>query len=220
MFNRGVRIAIIALLLWLSGGPVRGVFKQVNLAEMVEDAGVIVAGRCLEAKEGTHPQYPNIPVLYVTIEIKDILKGNIRESGGSRARTARPRGKFSGGSGARQTFTFMQFGGSEFADLPGYQAGEELMLFLYPESRYGLTSPVGGAQGKFSVGLDPRTGKRTLTNRLNNANLFRGLRGADLGMSETEARALARKDGAIDYDTFSSLIKRLSAPGVRERKLR
>lgn len=220
MFNRGVRIAIIALFLWLSGGPVRGVFKQVNLAEMVEDAGFIVAGRCLEAKEGTHPQYPNIPVLYVTIEIKDILKGNIRESGGSRARLAAPRGKFSGGGGERQTFTFMQFGGSEFPDLPGYQAGEELLLFLYPESRYGLTSPVGGAQGKFSVGSDPETGKRTLTNRLNNANLFRGVSAADLGISETEANLLARRPGEIDYDTFSSLVKRLSTLKARERKLR
>ncbi len=220
MFNWGVRIAIIALLLWLSGAALYGISRQVNLAEMVEDAGVIVAGRCVEVKEGTHPQYPNIPVLYVTIEVKDILKGSVQDSSGSRVRLAAPRGKLSGGSGARQTFTFMQFGGSEFPDLPGYHAGEELLLFLYPESRYGLTSPVGGAQGKFSVGSDPETGKRTLTNRLNNANLFRGVSAADLGISETEANLLARRPGEIDYDTFSSLVKRLSTLKARERKLR
>ena len=32
-----------------------------------------------------------------------------------------------------------------------YRPGERVMLFLYPPSRLGLTSPVGGAQGRFSV---------------------------------------------------------------------
>jgi hypothetical protein len=32
-----------------------------------------------------------------------------------------------------------------------YQAGERVMLFLYPPSKLGLTSPVGGESGRFSV---------------------------------------------------------------------
>lgn len=32
-----------------------------------------------------------------------------------------------------------------------YRPGERVLLFLYPPSRLGLTSPVGGTQGRFSV---------------------------------------------------------------------
>jgi hypothetical protein len=32
-----------------------------------------------------------------------------------------------------------------------YQRGERVMLFLYPPSKLGLTSPVGGASGRFPV---------------------------------------------------------------------
>jgi hypothetical protein len=35
-----------------------------------------------------------------------------------------------------------------------YRVGQHLLLFLYPTSRLGLTSPVGGWQGRFA--LDPR----------------------------------------------------------------
>ena len=35
-----------------------------------------------------------------------------------------------------------------------YRPGERVMLFLYPPSKLGLTSPVGGASGRFE--LDPR----------------------------------------------------------------
>ena len=33
-----------------------------------------------------------------------------------------------------------------------YRAGEHVLLFLYPPSKLGLTSPVGGAMGRFAVG--------------------------------------------------------------------
>ena len=32
-----------------------------------------------------------------------------------------------------------------------YQPGEQVVLFLYPDSRLGLTSPVGGQSGRFQV---------------------------------------------------------------------
>ena len=33
-----------------------------------------------------------------------------------------------------------------------YRPGERVLLFLYPPSKLGLTSPVGGAMGRFAVG--------------------------------------------------------------------
>jgi hypothetical protein len=32
-----------------------------------------------------------------------------------------------------------------------YRTGERVLLFLYPASKLGLTSPVGGARGRFSL---------------------------------------------------------------------
>jgi hypothetical protein len=37
-----------------------------------------------------------------------------------------------------------------------YQPGERVFLFLYPPSRLGLTSPVGGPQGRFAVDAQRR----------------------------------------------------------------
>jgi hypothetical protein len=37
-----------------------------------------------------------------------------------------------------------------------YRSGEHVMLFLYPPSKLGLTSPVGGAMGRFRINPDGR----------------------------------------------------------------
>jgi hypothetical protein len=37
-----------------------------------------------------------------------------------------------------------------------YRVGEQLLLFLYPPSKLGLTSPVSGAMGRFAVGRQGR----------------------------------------------------------------
>jgi hypothetical protein len=45
-----------------------------------------------------------------------------------------------------------------------YRAGERVLLYLYPPSKLGLTSPVGGRLGRYQIGhdglvtLDPRIG--------------------------------------------------------------
>jgi hypothetical protein len=37
-----------------------------------------------------------------------------------------------------------------------YRPGERVLLFLYPPSKLGLTSPVGGLRGRFRIGPDGR----------------------------------------------------------------
>jgi hypothetical protein len=37
-----------------------------------------------------------------------------------------------------------------------YRPGERVLLFLYPPSKLGLTSPVGGPEGRFRIGPDGR----------------------------------------------------------------
>ena len=59
----------------------------------------------------------------------------------------------------------------------GYLVGEKYVVFLYPKSRLGLTSPVGYAQGKFLVekkGVN--RGVEFIRNKLNNVGLSKNLR--------------------------------------------
>ena len=54
------------------------------------------------------------------------------------------------GARAGQRFTFHEWVGL-WSGSERYRVGERLMLFLYAPSELGLTSPVGGAAGRFSV---------------------------------------------------------------------
>ena len=49
-----------------------------------------------------------------------------------------------------QTLTIREWAGL-WAAGERYQPGQRVFLFLYPPSRLGLTSPVGGPQGRFAV---------------------------------------------------------------------
>jgi hypothetical protein len=54
------------------------------------------------------------------------------------------------GTSAGQTFTIREWAGL-WTTGQRYRIGERLMLFLYPASKVGLTSPVGGAAGHFAI---------------------------------------------------------------------
>lgn len=54
------------------------------------------------------------------------------------------------GARAGQPITIREWAGL-WAAGERYRVGERVMLFLYPPSKLGLTSPVGGGQGRFAV---------------------------------------------------------------------
>lgn len=154
---------------------------EVNLDKMIRSAGMIAAGRCLDVKMGFHPQYKNVKVTFITLELFDVLKGK-----------------------ADSKYEFMQYGNRlQNLSTPHYKNGEELMLFLYPESQYGFTSPVGGPQGKLSIQIDSVTGKRSVIKGTYNTNIFKGM---DL---EKLSNGANMNSPSIDYDDFKQLIKRL-----------
>lgn len=161
----------------------------VSLQDMVERAGIIVSGRVVDVRQGGHPDYPHVTVTYVTVEIEESFKGL---------------------SADRRRFTFMQFGGqglTRVPELPSYRQGERVILFLYPKSRYGFTSPVGGIQGKLSVQPDPRTGERRVTLVMPRARFLEGL--------SQEVRSLMTDSIEPDelttmrYRAFRAVIRRL-----------
>lgn len=54
-----------------------------------------------------------------------------------------------------QTLAIREWGGL-WESGERYRTGERVLLFLYPPSKLGLTSPVGGPSGRFRIGPDGR----------------------------------------------------------------
>jgi hypothetical protein len=90
---------------------------------------------------------------------------------------------------------------------PRYAEGEEVILFLYGESRHGLTSPVGFAQGKFSVVRD-KQGQRRALNGLGNRHLFEGLSAEAKGRLRDVPDRWKGRDG-LPPDALLDLVTRL-----------
>jgi hypothetical protein len=126
--------------------------RPVSLAEMTRAAGTIVVGRVTQVRLDHLPQHPRVQVTYVTLRVEETWKG-----------------------APARDLTFMQFGNAtgatplpatpgrvqvdRFPGMPTYTEGEEVLLFLRRPSRVGLTSPVGGHDGKLVVYRESSTGQ-------------------------------------------------------------
>ncbi len=166
--------------------------KLTPLAEMTGASGTILAGKVMEVRQGVHPDYRNIEVTYVTLHVDESLKGKAKPA---------------------TNFTFMQFGGlgpTRVADLPGFAKGEAVLVFLYPSSPYGFTSPVGGTQGKFRMFPTPE-GSFELMNGIGNAGLFDDLKGSLAQFSVSEQEVIRRRKGSVEYKTFRSILRKTLA---------
>jgi hypothetical protein len=131
--------------------------RTVNLEEMTGRAERILAGRCVEVAIVHEPEL-GLDVAHVTLEVDRSLKGDATGSLTLRM--------LAGDSEPRQH--------PGVGEVPGFVPGEEVILFLYGESRLGLTSPVGLGQGKFTV-LTNKEGREIAVNGLGTAPLFRRL---------------------------------------------
>ncbi|MBI3770687.1 MAG: hypothetical protein HY271_19635 [Deltaproteobacteria bacterium] len=74
--------------------------------------------------------------------------------------------------------------------LPSYRVGDEVILFLHPESREGFTSPVGFGQGRFRIRRDG--GTPVAENDVGNSNLTAASAGSvPVGSAAMRAETLA-----------------------------
>jgi hypothetical protein len=103
----------------------------------------------------------------------------------------------------------------EMKQVPIYNIGDEVVLFLYGESRLGFTSPVGLGQGKFSVRYFPN-GEKKVVNENNNLNLFKGMdrpEYMDMFMKSSYQNRitgiLTQKSGPVNYDIFLAITEAL-----------
>lgn len=188
-----------ALMLVFAIGHLAAQSKITPLAQMVDLAGTIVSGKVIEVREGAHPEYPNVEVTFITMRVTESFKGEATPAA---------------------TFTFMQFGGTgptRVRELPSYAKGEEVLIFLYAESRYGFTSPVGGAQGKFRLLPAPEGGLQ-ISNGIENVRLFEDVKTSTVRLSDTEKQVIDRSRGAVDYASFGSLVRKLVRANVEVKR--
>ncbi len=94
--------------------------------------------------------------------------------------------------------------------LPHYQVGDEVVLFLQPDSREGFTSPVGLGQGRFRIRHEP--GGATAENDVGNVNLQAPARAAlARGTARSGAAALTAPSGApISVNDLMTRIRTLA----------
>ena len=132
----------------------RGTYSvSANLDQLVRQSNLIIRAHVVSAKVEDHPEFANLKTVVVTLRVDRVLRGN-----------------------AALTYRFRQFiwDARDVADAAGYRKADEVLLFLNPVSPYGLTSPVGGEQGRFRI-LTDNKGKRYALNGRGNTGLFSNL---------------------------------------------
>jgi hypothetical protein len=122
--------------------------RPLNLDELTERAAKVLAGRCVDVRPFTAPGL-DLPAVEIRLEV----------------------GRWAKGHGGETAVVRMASRGHVPAPC---EPGQEVVLFLYGESRVGLTSPVGLGQGAFRVTTD-KTGRRIAVGGASPSTLTRGL---------------------------------------------
>lgn len=180
-------------------GELHGVLADFrNLEQLVEEAGVIVRGRVLSAREERHPEFELMDTVVITLAVTDTMKGSV------------------GGE-----YTFRQYipNPEDRGTLLGYKTGMDLVLLLTRPSRYGFSSPAGLMQGVFRIEMDAEN-RAWVRNGMDNMGLFEGMRERVVGArGELDAltydRLVAHREGPMLYDDFRSALRILGAGSTR-----
>ena len=133
---RGLLYACLAWsapILFAQTRPEAPVRITAELGGIVRQSGMIFAGRVVSIQ----PQGLSAPGSTASVQITVQVEQGVR------------------GATAGQRVTFREWGGL-WSGGERYRVGQRLMLFLYPPSALGLTSPVGGPAGRYEIERDGR----------------------------------------------------------------
>jgi hypothetical protein len=204
--HRKLLPAVITAVLCLAASPPAALATSMlrrNIVDLIEISELIVTGKVVNVTDGFEN---GVPYTEVTVNVTESLKGNVPD-----------------------TYTFRQFGllqprslgnGLRFLGVspdgwPRFQAGEEVMLFLYKSSpQSGLRTTVGLLQGKFT------RVNRQYQNAVRNRGLFDGVSVQPGLLSPGEERMLEARGGPVPAATLTSFVKKaVQGRWVQERKL-
>jgi hypothetical protein len=169
-----------------------------NLKQMIEESEVIVTGEVSKITDGIEN---GIPFTEVTMKVNSSIKRDMA---------------------ANSTYSFRQYGlqkprklkdgryllATKIEGMATWTVGEKVTTFMNkPASRFGMRTPVGMAQGKFTY-----SGGQA-ANSFDNRGLFKGMTVDSGVLNAKESAMLAKPAGAVEGDVLINLVKR----AVKER---
>lgn len=186
---------LVATLLALGVTPLDAAsVLPLNLEELAGHADRVFVGRVTAVVRARDPQHA-LPVRYTTFDVVRKIKGPLPDR-------LTIKQVASGVPGQRSV-------------VPGagrFRAGDELLVFLYPDSTLGFTSPVGLFQGQLPVVRDA-TGRRMIVGEFTPRRLLAGLRNDWVALSvlshASQLRGLPVSCRAIEYDELMRVLDRL-----------
>jgi hypothetical protein len=185
-------VIVVGVVTILSYARLFGVsVRPVNLEEMVVKANRVFQGTC-EKSEHKYLASTRVPVIEYTFLVDSAIKGVA--------------------PGERVIFRQVHWQDARRSgspDVPEYQVGQQVLLFLKKDSEAGLTSPVGLRQGAFLV--EGKGASAVVMNLDGNRNLTVGMsqaRATANGLTPEEYRILGGA-GKIRLESFRSMIVRM-----------
>ena len=170
-----------------------------TLEKMAVVADRVFEGECVSIEEDLDEN--GLPVTYITFAVNRSFKGDLGNTVTMKHFGVRPREDLGVPLLGEGVFVVS---GIKGLLRPRFQIGENVILFLYPDSEWGFTSPVGLGQGKFVV-KPHEEGGTTVTNG------FMGLispRSASKS-SLMPAQSLAIETRDVNYEDFIEVLKTL-----------
>jgi hypothetical protein len=184
-------LSAIALLLGLALAGMAGAasVRPLALGEIIDTAAVAFEGTCIGNRTEREAN-TNFVVTYTTFAVKDVLKGDVRE-----------------------THVIKQIGGKmpdgqpsfRVDGVPTFALGESYIVFLAGVSSGGFSSPIGLAQGNFRV-LPDAAGARVSNGRDFRA-LTADLPSATLPDAVAALRASPRPVQHLGLEEFKQLVR-------------
>ena len=108
--------------------PAPPIRLPLNVGQLTQRAGIIFSGKVTAVKPERSAASDEVTSVVITFQVEQAIRG----------------------TRVGQQLTIHEWAGL-WAAGERYRVGERLMLFLHAPSKLGLTSPVGGAAGRFSV---------------------------------------------------------------------
>jgi len=148
MPRQKIFISLLPLLLLFSHQKSLAQSQPLSLQQVIAASGFIFSGKVIKVRSERDPASGFI-VTNSTVAVEDAVRGVSKDQ-----------------------FTFKQYGGSYnglnvfVAGMSYFTEGEEVMVFLYPASVWGLTSPIGVSEGKLTIQRDPVSGKKFVLGNL------------------------------------------------------
>jgi hypothetical protein len=165
---------------------------RMNIERIIADAAIIVHGTVTKIESSTDPK-TKLLATFVTIDVQENLYG-----------------------AGQQQITLKMLGGSDnkrtlrLAEMPRYSVGQEIIGMFFAPSKSGFTSPVGMAQGTFTVITDPATGQRVIRSANEHRQLFAGMKHpAALAKKDWQTDTMSTIDAAEFTHTIRTLITEL-----------